>query len=203
MKTRSELVVKLFNPATNGQMEPVERFNIGYVGCCAWIQYGSPITLEGIRQLEKTREWDDRVTDLYLDAVENLGVPTGQWIEQLYQTPANQVGGVYSLYLPDALGTVLAIQEVTMKPTFPPRKNSERCEAYIFNPLTGLMYVKARGLTNFDAIFKQTIVELAAEVFVPHDRSLCKDLCWADITQHASFTIKANSNNHNKNIKFK
>lgn len=193
MKTRSELVVRSSDSTTNGQMEPEERFNMGYVCCCAWIQYGSPITLEGIRQLEKTMEWNDRATDLYLDAVESIGAPEGQWIEQLYQTPASKLGGVFNLYLPEALGIVLAVREVEIKPTFPPRRGSERCECYVFNPLAGLIRVKARGLSNFDEIFKKTIVDLATEVLAPHDQSLGKNLCWADITKHANFTIKANS----------
>ena len=193
MKTESELVLKLSNLTANGRMEPEERFNMCYVCCCAWIQYGSPITSGGIRQLEKTIEWDDRATDLYLDAVENIGVAGGQWVEQLYQTPANKLGGVYSLYLPDTLGIALAIREMTIKPTFPPRRGSERCECYVFNPLAGLIRVKARGMSNFDEIFKKTIVDQAAEALAPHNKSLCKDLCWSDITKHASFTIEANS----------
>ena len=194
MKTKSELIVNLSDSTTSGQMEPEERFNLCYVCCCAWIQYGYPRTREGIKQLEKTKEWDTRDTDLYLAAVEKMGVPEGRWIDQLCQPPADNLWGVYNLYLEGVMGIALAVRGLAIIPTFPPpRKNSERCEGYIFNPLAGLVRIRSLGISSFDEIFRQTIVDLAAEALAPRDQSLRQDLCWSDITKHASFTIAANS----------
>jgi hypothetical protein len=189
MTLNSELVVSLPEQTTNGTSGIGEKFNICYVCCCAWIQYGNPITLEDVKKLEDTEEWNNRDTDLYRSAVESLGVPEGKWVEQSFQLPASKLKGIYNLYLPGKLGVALAVQRVKISPTFPPRKNLERCECYIFDPNKGIYRINMRGADKFNETARQEVVSLATEALAPHNRALCKDICWADITRHVYFTI--------------
>ena len=191
------MTLKLANEFNDDQLKDGGAFNTGYVCCCAWVQYGCPITLEGVKKLENTKVWNERDTDLYMDAVESIGIPKANWVEQLYQIPLDKLGGVYNLYLPNTPGIAFAVQRIRILPIFPPRKNLERCECYILDPLNGLFRIRTYGLSRLDEMIKQTIINLAANVLAPQDKSLCKDLCWADITKHANFTIEANSRGRN------
>jgi hypothetical protein len=199
---RYELVVKAVYQITNDQLESGEAFNGCFSRCCTWMQYGYPITVEGINKLQKTNEWDGSDTPGYWTAVQNLGDPGGMLVEQSFLPPIKNRFGIYTLFLAGKQGIALAIGRTKVNPTFPPRKNLEFCECYIFNPIKGIFHTCVRGINKFNEITKQEIINQSAEILSPKNKTKCNNLCFADITKHAIFIIKENTNDKNRGVKF-